>query len=484
VEPPRPAVAYVRRQPELTAQHRLVRDNWPAFERLAKAENDGRGLPPFVAKAVKGYLNCGQLARGFVRVRCGGCGQDQLVAFSCKQRGIGKPPAAEYLEAEQGWRGRTSTSAPLVESVLPGVPYRQWVLTVPFELLYVLAWNVELRTAVLNALLRAVEAHYRRDARNAGHEGKLHCGAISVLQRFDSSLRVAPHWHVIFADGVWLDPPDRDTEPRFLPAPALRDGDVADVLVDAVKRITRQVVRRGWTDHDHDPLQERDPALAACLQASLWNRAAKGVTAFSAIAKVHGTASTMPQPHGRNCATLDGFSLHANTRTGPAARRDLERLCRYLLRPGVPATRIAQTDDGKVRVTLKTPPACIAPLGRCIPSGTRGPRKDGTVAVELLPADFMVRLAALIPLPRHALQRYQGSHGERSERALPPSGRARVGGVLPQTRGCAVRSRSLDRSRRRAGAGRCAEPKRRPSGSLVARVPRRLPMRPKATPPD
>jgi hypothetical protein len=69
------------------------------------------------------------------------------------------------------------------------------VLTVPFELRYVLAWNAELRSAVLNAFLRAVEAHYRRDARNAGHEGKVHCGAISVLQRFESSLRLQMHAH-------------------------------------------------------------------------------------------------------------------------------------------------------------------------------------------------------------------------------------------------------------------------------------------------
>lgn len=82
------AVAYVRRQPELTAQHRLVRKHWPQFEEFAKAANDGRGLPPFVGKAVKAYLRCGQLGHGFVRVRCDGCGQDQLVAFSCKQRGI------------------------------------------------------------------------------------------------------------------------------------------------------------------------------------------------------------------------------------------------------------------------------------------------------------------------------------------------------------------------------------------------------------
>jgi hypothetical protein len=300
---------------------------------------------------------------------------------------------------------------------------------VPFELRYVLAWNAELRTAVLSAFLRAVEANYRRDARNAGHEGKLHCGAISVLQRFESSLRLAPHWHVLVADGVWLDPPDRNMEPRFLPAPPLRDGEVAEVLVDAVKRITRQVVRRGWTDRNDDPLQDHDPALAACLQASLWNRAAKGGTANSAIAKVRGATASLPKPDGHNCATLDGFSLHANTRVGPAARRDLERLCRYLLRPGVPATRISQTGDGKVRVTLKTP------------------RRDGTVAVELMPADFMVRLAALIPLPRHALQRYHG--------VFAPNARLRgavtIAGPEPPTSRRRAMRRAKEKAERLAG---------------------------------
>ena len=105
----------------------------------------------------------------------------------------------------------------------------------------------------------------------------------------------------------------------------------------------------------YDPLRERDPALAACLQASLWNRAADGGPVGSAIVKQRG-----PQPDaadakakGRNCAVLDGFSLHGNTRVGKAARVQLEELCRYLLRPGVPAKRISLTEDGRIKVELR-----------------------------------------------------------------------------------------------------------------------------------
>ena len=34
------------------------------------------------------FLECGILAHGFLRLRCGDCGHDKLVAFSCKRRGF------------------------------------------------------------------------------------------------------------------------------------------------------------------------------------------------------------------------------------------------------------------------------------------------------------------------------------------------------------------------------------------------------------
>jgi len=36
-----------------------------------------------VEREFRGYLECGILAHGFVRVHCDACGCDRLVAFSC-----------------------------------------------------------------------------------------------------------------------------------------------------------------------------------------------------------------------------------------------------------------------------------------------------------------------------------------------------------------------------------------------------------------
>ena len=90
---------------------------------------------------------CGILAHGFLRLRCGDCGHDKLVAFSCKRRGF--CPLC-------GARRMAQTAAHLVDHVIPHVPVRQWVLTVPYRLRYQMAWNHGLSRAVLGVYTRVL----------------------------------------------------------------------------------------------------------------------------------------------------------------------------------------------------------------------------------------------------------------------------------------------------------------------------------------
>ena len=77
---------YRRREPEKSLLHETVRGHLKTF--LAEIEQDGSGLPRFVVAEFERYLRCGILANGFARVRCIACGDELLVAFSCKSRGI------------------------------------------------------------------------------------------------------------------------------------------------------------------------------------------------------------------------------------------------------------------------------------------------------------------------------------------------------------------------------------------------------------
>ena len=120
-----------------------------------------------VAHELDIFLACGVLAHGVARVRCGACGHELLVAFSCKRRGICQSCTARRAE---------DTAAHLVDHVLPRVPYRQSVFTFPIAVRLALSRRPHLLTAALRACLR-------------------------VLFAFGSALQLNVHFHVLAPDG-------------------------------------------------------------------------------------------------------------------------------------------------------------------------------------------------------------------------------------------------------------------------------------------
>ncbi len=335
------AVTYARRQPEHTVLHRVVTARWGAAQELCRDASDGAALPDFIVNAVQRYLGCGDLKRGMVRIHCHGCGQDLFVAVSCKVRGM--CPSCDG-------KRMTEMSSHLVDSVLPAVPMRQWVLSLPYDLRYLLAWNMPLRSAVLSAFMRAVQRHYVQQAKMGGVANP-QTGAISVVQRFNSALQLDVHFHVLFADGVWS---EQDGAVTFHPAEVLNTLDVQAVILDAACRIARQLKRFGYADDDEPaPFDASDPAHAQLLRAAIQGRQLTGAEAGSPLAAAWATRAA-PRPVSRNCAELGGYSLHANTRVHEVARDRLEQLCKYLLRPAVSASRLELLDNGRVRLALKT----------------------------------------------------------------------------------------------------------------------------------
>jgi hypothetical protein len=119
-----------------------------------------------------------------------------------------------------------------------------------------------------------------------------------------------------------------------------------------------------------------------------------------------------PDPGLERVAKANGFSLHAGVCCEGHQKDKRERLCRYISRPAVAIPRLSLSSTGKVVYTLKTP------------------YRDGTTQVAFDPADFIARLAALIPKPRVNLTRFHG--------VLAPNHRWR-GMVTPAKRGKGVK---------------------------------------------
>lgn len=93
-------------------------------------------MPEHVERESRRYLECGILAHGFARARCGQCGHDFLIAFSCKGRGVCPSCNARRM---------VETAAHLTDRVLPDLPLRQWVLAVPKHLRYFLQRDPDLQ---------------------------------------------------------------------------------------------------------------------------------------------------------------------------------------------------------------------------------------------------------------------------------------------------------------------------------------------------
>jgi ribosomal protein S27E len=139
---------YARHRPERTLLYQLVEQHYPAFRELRAAAE--RPLPDFVQQEFEAYLKRGRLEEGFLRVRCEQCHAEKLVAFSCKKRGF--CPSC-------GGRRMAETAALLADEVLPDRPLRQWVLSLPHALRFLLAVNSEALTLVLGEVYRTISRH-------------------------------------------------------------------------------------------------------------------------------------------------------------------------------------------------------------------------------------------------------------------------------------------------------------------------------------
>ncbi len=70
---------YVPRRPAETVLYGIVRDHLEDFLTHARETYD-RGLPRYVERAFRAYLECGIFSHGFLRFHCDDCSQDLLVA--------------------------------------------------------------------------------------------------------------------------------------------------------------------------------------------------------------------------------------------------------------------------------------------------------------------------------------------------------------------------------------------------------------------
>lgn len=139
----------------------------------------------------------------------------------------------------------TGTAATLVDRVIPDVPVRQWVLTVPFSLRLLLAQKAPVLAAVNRIFASEVERAYVAATAPRAPDAQRRGGSVTFVQRFSGSIGLHPHFHLAAIDGVFArDAPD--ATPRIVEAPPPSPEVLADVVERVCKRVHRWLTRHGY----------------------------------------------------------------------------------------------------------------------------------------------------------------------------------------------------------------------------------------------
>ena len=380
------APAYRPRRPTETVLYAVVRENLETFLAHAR-ESYEAPLPHYVEQELRGYLRCGVFAHGFVRAHCDACGHDLLVAFSCKGRGACPSCAGRRM---------ANVAAHLVDRVLPAVPVRQWVLSLPFELRALAAFRADVLSALGRHFVEAVFARGRAWARRqklAGTAG----GAVTHVQRFGSSMNLNVHFHVMVLDGVYIR--DQQGRPWFHPLPPPTRDELQQVVRLAHLRTVAWLARKGYLGAR--PLESRSQeataqtSIEACAAIAMQRGAVRALR-DDPDAELEGAGGGAPPPGDHTAVEYEGFNLHASVAIAGGDDLGRERLMRYGARPPLALDRLRRLPGGRIGYRIKK---------------LRDGRAKLRVMTEL---EFLARLAAIIPPPRYPLLRYHGVLAPRS----------------------------------------------------------------------
>lgn len=275
-------------------------------------------------------------------------------------------------------------AAHLVDRVLPRTPFRQWVVTLPWELARAVAYDSRLASGVFGLFADELARWYTTCAREEGIVSP-QAGCVLEIQRFADGARLYPHAHVLSPEGVFHE--TEDGRVRFHRVRPPRDEDLEAILSRLEDRVRRLLERRAKAD-DGEPQDDGCQLLLQCASVAPRDHV---VIASPSPPGRPGKRKRQPARRKHLCVRTEaGFELHAAVHLPATDRAGLERLCRYIARPPVSEERLVKRPDGRIEFQLKRV------------------WKGGVRALIFDPVELIARLAALIPLPRAKMRRFYG----------------------------------------------------------------------------
>ena len=297
-------------------------------------------------------------------------------------------------------------------SIFAKVPVRQWVMSVPPPMRYLLAYDADACAKVFGIFVAAIFAWLRATAKRELGLAKTslaHPAAVSVTQRFGGSLNLNLHDHVLAADGVFVQS-EPGNKPVFRALPAPTQADIMQIAWTTCQKAVAYLRKKGkWIDTDPgeaDRLAQDEPLLSSCYAGSVAGTLILGESAGKRVIRLFGRAAIHDADGGFDERAAKprngyGFDVDASVRVSAGDKKGVERLARYIARPPLANDRITRLPDGRYRIAL-----CH-------------PWRDGSVAIVLDGPEVIARLVALIPPPHRHLIHFYGAYASHARlRAL------------------------------------------------------------------
>jgi len=137
------------------------------------------------------YLDCGILHNGFARIKCGDCGHEYLLAFSCKRRHFCPSCHQKSVVEFEEW---------LCNKIVKAVPPRHFVFSIPKLLRRYFFYDRKLLLELSRCIWESLKIFLQPLIPDSTP------GAVIAIQTFGDLLGFNPHGHALVPDGCFYGP--------------------------------------------------------------------------------------------------------------------------------------------------------------------------------------------------------------------------------------------------------------------------------------
>ena len=278
------------------------------------------------------------------------------------------------------------TAIHLDENVLPQKPIRQWVLSFPFFIRYLMAYDPDITTRILRIFQSEIAKFYQSRTKKTFGVQVAKTGAVTVIQRFGGALNINPHFHSLLIEGSYF---KKNGILHFHRGHGPSPQELESILHRVIGRVIRYLTQISCIEGEQSTDNLKQNELIDIHSQSVVYRIAVGKRKGEKV-ELFGYSVEEKRERKQSGVSINGFNIHAGVFIPEKKRDKLMTLCRYIARGPISKQRLERVSDEKVAIRFKKA------------------WSNGATHVVYTNTEFIEKLVALVPPPRANLVRYFG----------------------------------------------------------------------------